>query len=351
MSIFSLITSYIKVLTLEPANALRVFGFDLVEGANIQVDLLMWKICHIENGFPEEICNNITDEANKEVFEQVQRESNDFLMISEWIGGGPSLVYTLFVGSLLDQYGCKPFLILPPVGLLLGVVCSIINYAFIEILPLEFFYCDNLFKLCGGYSVYYLAYYSYGSIISKPEERANTLARFDGFERVGSLLGVALSPIIFLYLGRFGNYGFELICVFISIIWIIFLIPNNQTTAEKDKSNIVKQFVLNPLRDVTKSLFKRRPNGMHWLILIQIFNYATYVFCFEEVKMRYFFLQKTFDDFGPVKYAYLNTYTTILQSIGLLVVFPIINKFRFHETTLLTIVIGTECLGEHYTKR
>ena len=170
-SLFSVITSYITNLTLEPANAIRVFGFDLVQGSKIQVDLLMWKICHLTLNYTEKVCANITDDANKEILEQVQIKANNFLMVSDWVGGVPTFVYTLFVGSLLDQYGCKPFLIIPPIGLLLAVICNIINYAFIEILPLEFFYLENIFHLFGGTPVYYLGYYAYGTIIAKPEER------------------------------------------------------------------------------------------------------------------------------------------------------------------------------------
>ena len=344
-SIISLITSYITNLTLEPANAIRVFGFDLVQGSKIQVDLLMWKICHLTLNYTEKVCANITDDANEEILEQVQIKANNFLMVSDWVGGVPTFVYTLFVGSLLDQYGCKPFLIIPPIGLLLAVICNIINYAFIEILPLEFFYLENIFHLFGGTPVYYLGYYAYGTIIAKPEERANTLARFDGFERVGSLLGVAVSPLIFVHMGRFGNYGLELLCVIISIVYTIYLVPNNDITAEKDTSNFVRQFVFNPLKDMLKTIFKWRPNGIHWLIFIQILNYAIYCFCFEETGMRYLFLQKTFH-IGPVEYAILNTFTNVLYSIGLLFVFPIINKFKFHDAALLTMVNGTEFLGE-----
>ena len=162
MIVLTKLFSYLKIITLEPAVALMVFGMNLILGANIQVDLLMWKICHLELNYSEEICANITNEDYEDIFDEVQTESNNFLMISQWLGGGPNLAYTLFAGSLLDQYGCKPFLIIPVIGLFISFICNIINYAFIESLPLEFFYLDNLFPLLGGKPVFYLAFYAFG---------------------------------------------------------------------------------------------------------------------------------------------------------------------------------------------
>ena len=60
-------------------------------------------------------------------------------------------------GSLLDTFGCKPFLILNSFGQLIGDVGIMINFAFIEQLPLEFFYIETLYGLFGGMPVWYLS--------------------------------------------------------------------------------------------------------------------------------------------------------------------------------------------------
>ena len=61
------------------------------------------------------------------------------------------------LGSLLDKFGCKPFLILNSFGQLIGDVGIMINFAFIEQLPLEFFYIETLYGLFGGMPVWYLS--------------------------------------------------------------------------------------------------------------------------------------------------------------------------------------------------
>ncbi len=42
----------------------------------------------------------------------------------------------------------------------------IVNYLYLETLPLEFFWLANFSSYLGGSSVYYLAYYAYGSAIT-----------------------------------------------------------------------------------------------------------------------------------------------------------------------------------------
>ena len=55
--------SFLKLITLEPAVFLNELGINFVNGASIQLDLLIWKICHLELNYTEEICANLTNEG------------------------------------------------------------------------------------------------------------------------------------------------------------------------------------------------------------------------------------------------------------------------------------------------
>ena len=105
------------------------------------------------------------------------------------IGQTPTLIYSFFAGSLLDYYGCKPFILIPLIGMLIQSICMFINCAFFDDLPLEFFYLNNAQFLFGFPAVYYLGTYTFGTLNSKSDNRASTLARYDGFETIGMLLG------------------------------------------------------------------------------------------------------------------------------------------------------------------
>ena len=58
-----ILLSFLKSISLEPAIFLAFLGFTIVYGVGIQLDLLMWKICHLELNYSEEICGNLTNEG------------------------------------------------------------------------------------------------------------------------------------------------------------------------------------------------------------------------------------------------------------------------------------------------
>ena len=59
----------------------------------------------------------------------------------------------------MDKFGCKPFIILFLFGRLLSDIGILFNFAFIEHLPLQFFYIETLVSFCGGFPMYYLGMY------------------------------------------------------------------------------------------------------------------------------------------------------------------------------------------------
>ena len=98
-------------------------------------------------------------------------------------------MYILVVGGLVDKYGGMKLLsMLPIMGVFLSDIAELINYAFIDSLPIEFFFAkDSLIGIFGGEPIYYIGIYGYGAAVSKPEDRPRRMARFDGCERVSSL--------------------------------------------------------------------------------------------------------------------------------------------------------------------
>ena len=119
-------------------------------------------------------------------------------------------------------------------------------------------------------------------------------------------------------------------------------------TEENPKSkSVLTEFLYLPLYDLVKCLFKKRSQGLHWLILIQLFCYALYTFSIEEIGMRYLFMFKQFEGIQQVDYAHFNIYSTIVTSVGLLVVFPTLSKyFGLHDATLSIICVGLEGIGK-----
>ena len=88
-----------NVITLEPLIALTRFGFgEIYAGGQIQSDLLLWKICHLELNYTEEICANLTLDKYDSINDEVQEKANNFLMIQDWLQSIPPLIWCLFAG-------------------------------------------------------------------------------------------------------------------------------------------------------------------------------------------------------------------------------------------------------------
>ena len=106
-------------------------------------------------------------------------------MIGSWLYFTPGVIYSLIAGALVDKYGKFRLLVFFPIfGTMLTRIIMLINYAFLDRLPVEIFHLRSISSLFGGMSIYYLGYYGYGASISKPEDRAYRMSIFDGFEQV-----------------------------------------------------------------------------------------------------------------------------------------------------------------------
>ena len=79
--IAKLLRDFWNQLTLEPMVLIFSFAWGLESGAKLDTNLLMWKVCHIELGFNETICQNLTADEQDEIQTTVQRRVNDFGMV------------------------------------------------------------------------------------------------------------------------------------------------------------------------------------------------------------------------------------------------------------------------------
>ena len=88
VSCLDLPVNMFSFLSLEPAVFLVQFGRYALEGAQIQTDLLMWKICHLEKNYSESICSNLTLDEYDDINTEVQTRANNILMVMQWIHSG-----------------------------------------------------------------------------------------------------------------------------------------------------------------------------------------------------------------------------------------------------------------------
>ena len=329
-------------ITLEPLMFMRAFGQLIVNGAQITTDLLLWKICHLELDYSEEICKNLTEYET--IKDEVQRQANDIQMVTGWLRNGPALIYTLFAGSLADDFGFKPFILLPCIGALISDVMMLINCIFIRDLPLQFFYFESLGSVFGGGAIFYLGVYGLGTLVSQDNARASTLARYDGLETLGLIFGTLLSPLV-LRQSRIAAYACKIGTSAFAILYLVFIVKEPAKPKTQKVVRTKTQTLVKPLVDMVRAIFKTRPNKLHILLAIQFYCFGSYWFAIEEKNLRYLYLNKTMD-FDGVAFSWLTVFMTICNSVGLLMVLPFLSHFcKMQDSFIQTIVITSEAIG------
>ena len=82
--------------------------------------------------------------------------------------------------------------------------------------------------------VYYMGIYSYGASITQHDERATRLARLDGIERVGLLIGIALSPILLDNIGIYANFAISVLCSGGALAYMTFVVKEPITSKDQE---------------------------------------------------------------------------------------------------------------------
>ena len=71
-----------KHISLEPVIFLFGFGWSILNSSKVHTNLLIWKICHLELGYNETICDDLSSENNTDIMTDVQIRLNNFEMVS-----------------------------------------------------------------------------------------------------------------------------------------------------------------------------------------------------------------------------------------------------------------------------
>jgi MFS family permease len=311
----------------------------------------------------------IFSEENNEAQKDVQVLVNNFQQNSQWIASVPLIIFSVIAGALSDVFGRKPLILFPLIGYLLNSLANIVNYAFIETFPVEFFYLNRIGYFFGGYAVYFLGTYSYGSTVAKPTERTYRLSRQDGMHGLANIVGTLISPYVFQNLGFYGNYVLSAIFFSIGIAYLCLIVKEPIKNAyiasidipsQKDTNPCVrvsnhvlsnlkiffKNAVIIPIQGMKSLLTRKRRTILKVLLTFQIINYGIYVFSYQAFRLTYLYMLLVFDDFKPKDYAFFQIVTSILQTVCLTLVMPILcGKLHLHDAMILFITVTCEVLS------
>jgi PCFT/HCP family folate transporter-like MFS transporter 1/3 len=308
---------------------------------------------------------------NNDVQKDVQVLVNNFQMISQWIAYVPLIGFSIIAGALSDVFGRKPLILIPLIGYLLGSLTSIINYAFIDILPLEFFYLNRISSFFGGNAVYYLGIFSYASNVTNNSDRTYRMTRLDGMITLASMAGKLLSPYIFMYLGYYGNFISSSVFFALAIVYLILFVkePIQIATSKNEVANesfdtiispklsifqkvksqslqFLNTCIVLPVLEMKKFFAKDRKTIVKVIITLQLLCYGIYAFSVQVYRLTYLYMTLVFDGFTGTEYAHMTIVMDILRVFIMLIAMPIISgKYKIHDALLLGIFVGCEVVG------
>jgi MFS family permease len=250
-------------------------------------------------------------------------------MNSQWIGSVPMIALSIIAGALSDVFGRKPLLLYPLIGYFLASLINIINYAFIDTLPLEFFYLNKIRAFFGGNAVFILGVFVYRTTVTKPKDPSYRFSRIDGIFTLSSIIGTLLFPYIFDYMGYYGNYILSSAFYAMAIIYLIVFVKEpidakaqTPLTYDPTGNNLIaklKKFfftaVIIPLKCMKEVIAKKRKSTVKLLITLQFICYFLYMFTSQVIRLIYLYMLLVFDGFTGKGFAHLSVVMLIVRTV------------------------------------
>lgn len=258
---------------------------------------------------------------------------------------------------MFSRFGRKPLILFPILGSLIAHLMATINFTLIRQLPIGFFYAENLAGLFGGYAVYYMGVYSYGTNVTTPQERSRRLARYDGVEVVANMVGTVLSPVLGDRIGFYGTYGVGSGSMLMALFYLVFFV-NEPVVVEEGSggekglsfARLLQLAILAPLEGLRGIVTKKRVPGLKVLILLQVVLFTLYWTTSEAGLLGYNYLKLVFDSFDGGDYATYMFVYQLANTFYLVAVIPTFTgTFRLHDATILCIVLFVEGVGNVLT--
>ncbi|ROT74992.1 adenylate cyclase [Penaeus vannamei] len=332
----SAVLGALKAVSVEPVM--------LVDGACNQAMLLfienvqMNKICSINLGLPDQVCNNLSEHPEEDVL--VQREFSVFAFYNSIIMSIIPLIFVLFMGAWSDKYGRKIPLLMTLIGHVMyagGYLLSNWQTSW----PVEVIYFVTVLEALGAATT------------------ANSLWYLGG--PVGTLVGALVI--------KYGGYNLALLLVLLAylsaVLYVVFVIKESHGpfaktalqahgSAKQEPSPDSKEvsklrmasdfFNWRRVVESFKTAFRQREgNARKFIMAIILSNMLRRV---ARGFFMYMFVRRALS-WEATDYGYWVTYRNLLAAIGSLFLVPILTKMLSFTDASLAVLGSLSIMGEY----
>ncbi|KAK5647379.1 hypothetical protein RI129_002271 [Pyrocoelia pectoralis] len=333
-----------KVITIEPLVCLLVLA-RIMSGPAL-TNLQFEKACKVNAKYNDTVCDAIVSGTYRQ--KNFTEENN---VVQSYITGMRSwevplssvlpVIIILFVGAYSDRHKIrKPFMLMPLIGDMVGLIGSAINVWYMYEWPLEILIISDkvIPSIFGSEKMITTIGYAYIADISTKEMRLIRLTTIPIALTVLTPIFQAVSGILFRKVGYFAIFAISL-CMFIMAFTYGLCVVKESVKMKRKKKELIKDVCnIQHVTDTFKLLVQKKENmdRTNFLTLLLIFFLHGMVFSGEQSTF-FLFVQQAYQ-WTVVEYSYFTTANTVLKFIALSVAVPIFVKvFKLRDLTIMLI--------------
>ncbi|KAK7070539.1 hypothetical protein SK128_007788 [Halocaridina rubra] len=266
----------------------------------------------------------------------VQRYQNMFNYKQSLIDSILPLIVVVFVGSLSDRFGRKPFLL----AVLAGFVCMVSVYILVTLnpsWPVEVLFAGTLFvDSVGSWVVFNMVVYSYVADITSPENRAKRMGLLDAVWYMGGPVGNLLGGWLFRWFGFLAVFTLSALLWAVCFLYILMFIPESVSTRSRsyNAAEAEKSVKWGPLKNVAvlvKTAFRKREGNVRSLIF-SLLALKLMVFLTQGHQM-YLWSRKVLQ-WGATEFSTFSSVDFFIHQIGMVGWMLLAAKIKLHETVI-----------------
>ncbi|XP_072386971.1 probable peptidoglycan muropeptide transporter SLC46 [Diabrotica undecimpunctata] len=235
----------------------------------ISSNLFIYRTCYVILQYDKSDCEQLGNERNNltEWLEPlVQPTVNNIetvMRISESI---LPIFLSLFIGTLSDRLGRKPFLVMGIAGTTIHTLLNTFVAYYDDLSPWYFIFTSLPGVLVGGFSTTFVIITLYMADTTTPKKRVIRMGFFEAGMALSSIIGSLCSSYLFYATSYVTIYIISTSMMCVSLLYIIFLVPESLKIEKKRPSLTELMSVVN-IKEILRVPFKKREGNTRYYIL------------------------------------------------------------------------------------
>lgn len=328
-------------VTVEPVLFLHMLATFMLFPAVL--DLIYSKVC--SENYSKNICSNLHKPENHGDLDIVQTGSAHWILASSLSSALPSMIVAQFLGTWSDTYSRKFPMLIPPIGAvfmsLLYIIMSVHPHTtHVGMIVVAAFVAGS----CGGFTSVILTCMSYIAQASSTQTRTIRVGMLESMVYAGGTLGPLLEGWLQQTGGRSTVFTVILALHSASVIYIVLWVRDIPPRRTPEGSFIRNSCNCRPIRDSLCTVVRnRQENRRNYILALMAAISIVVMASVGEMDVSFLYMKDDPLRWGISKYTYYLSLRSLLGSITLLVILPLVRHLP--DTVLIIVGLVSKIAG------